>query len=178
MTMTFSAADREKSRREVLLALFSALAIGVHTLEVLLPSPLPWLRLGLANILTLCALFLFGGRAAWMVTLTRIGMGGLLLGTFFSPTFFLALAGGVIATALMTFGRTIAGKHLGPVGISLLGAAGHVLGQLLVAGWLLQHAGLWHLLPYLLLLAVATGTMNGLAADLLLERLRLRLHLE
>lgn len=169
--MISSVSNQNQARRDVLLALFSALAIGVHTLEVCLPSPLPWLRLGVANILTLCALFLFGGRAAWMVTFTRIGLSGLLLGTLFSPTFFLSLAGGVAATALMTAGHAIAGRHLSPVGISLLGAAGHVHGQLLVAGWLLQHAGLWHLLPFLLLLALATGTVNGLAAAWLLERL-------
>lgn len=170
--MTFSAAERHQTRREVQLALFSALAIGVHTLEVLLPSPLPWLRLGLANILTLCALFLYGGRAAWLVTFTRIGIGSLLLGTLFSPTFFLALAGGTIATALMTTAHVLAGCRLSPVGVSLLGAVGHVFGQLLVAGWLLQHDGLWRLLPLLLMLGLVTGTINGLAANLLLQRLR------
>lgn len=170
--MISSVAERARARREVVLALFSALAIGVHALEVLMPSPLPWLRPGLANILTLCALFLYGGRAAWLVTLTRIGIGSLLLGTFFSPTFFLALGGGLAATTLMTAGRFVAGARLGPVGISVLGATGHVLAQLLLAGWLLHHAGLWRLLPILLLLALVTGALNGLAADLLLERLR------
>lgn len=173
--MTFSATEHTRARREVVLALFSALAIGVHALEVLMPLPLPWLRPGLANILTLCALFLYGTRAAWLVTLTRIGIGSLLLGTLFSPTFFLALSGGLVATALMTFAHTIAGKHLGPVGVSVLGAAGHVLAQLLMAGWLLHHVGLWRLLPFLLILSLVTGTINGLVADLLLERLRQRL---
>ena len=173
--MTFSAAERTRARREVVLALFSALAIGVHALEVLMPLPLPWLRPGLANILTLCALFLYGCRAAWLVTLTRIGSGSLLLGTLFSPTFFLALSGGLVATALMTLARTVAGTRLGPVGISVLGATGHILAQLMVAGWLLQHAGLWRLLPILLVLALVTGTINGLVADLFLERLRQRL---
>ena len=76
--MTCSAADRadlERIRRRIFLALFAALAVALHTLEALLPSPAPWFRLGFANILTLAALFLYGGRAAWAVTLTRMGIG-------------------------------------------------------------------------------------------------------
>jgi heptaprenyl diphosphate synthase len=173
--MISSATERIQTRREVVLALFSALAIGVHALEVLMPLPLPWLRPGLANILTLCALFLYGTRAAWLVTLTRIGIGSLLLGTLFSPSFFLALSGGLTATALMTLARAVAGDRLSPIGVSVVGASGHVIAQLSMAGWLLQHAGLWRLLPFLLLLALVTGTINGVVADLLLERLRQRL---
>jgi heptaprenyl diphosphate synthase len=173
--MISSAIDRLRARREALLALFSALAIAIHAFEFLLPSPVPWLRPGLANILTLCALFLYGGRAAWLVALTRICLGGLLLGTLLSPTFFLALSGGVAATAMMTLAHMLAGGRLGTVGISVLGAAGHILGQLLMAAWLLQHPGVWRLFPPLLMLAVVTGVFNGLAADLLLQRLRLRL---
>lgn len=156
------------------MALFSALAIAVHTFEALLPSPLPWLRPGLANILTLCALLLFGGRAAWLVAITRICLGSFLLGTLFSPAFFLSLAGGLVGTGFMITARAVAGSRFGPVGISVSGATGHVLGQLAMAGLLLRHAGLWHLLPPLLLLALASGTFNGIVAALLLERLRRR----
>ena len=88
--MTCSAADAEnlaRARRQVFLALFIALAVSLHILESLLPSPVPWLRLGLANIMTLSALYLYGGRAAWTVSLARVGIGALLLGRLFSPGF-------------------------------------------------------------------------------------------
>lgn len=170
--MTCSAAERARLRREVFLALLSALAIAVHALEALLPSPLPWLRPGLANVLTVATLFLFGGRAAWLVAMTRIGVGALLLGTLLAPTFFLSLAGGVIATGLMTAAYRLAGPRIGPVGVSLLGAAGHVTGQLLAAVWLLRQAALWRLWPVLLLLALGSGVFTGWLADRLLERLR------
>lgn len=165
--------ELERLRRRVFLALFAALAVALHTLEALLPSPAPWFRLGFANILTLVALFLFGGRAAWAVTLTRVGIGALVLGNLFAPGFFLSLAGASTATALMTGARRLAGERLGPVGISALGAAGHATGQLLVA-WLLlvRHPELWTLYPYFLLFALGTGIANGVAADLLLETLR------
>lgn len=174
--MTCSAADREdleRIRRRIFLALFAALAVALHTLEALLPSPAPWFRLGFANILTLAALFLYGGRAAWAVTLTRVGIGFLVLGNLFAPGFFLSLAGGTTATALMTGARAAFGRRVGPVGVSALGAAGHTTGQMLVA-WLVlvRHDGLWHLFPLFLLFALGTGIANGVAADLLLDLLR------
>lgn len=174
--MTFSAAERrepEKIRRRIFLALFTALAIALHSVEYLMPSPTPWFRLGFANILTVCALCLFGGRAAWWVTLGRVLVGSFFLGRFFSPGFFLALAGGITATALMTGLRQLCGTRIGPVGLSVIGAAGHALGQLTVA-WLLlvRHDGMWLLLPFLLLSALATGLVNGAAADLLMASLR------
>lgn len=174
--MTFSAAELrepQRIRRSIFLALFTALAIALHSVEYLLPSPTPWFRLGFANILTVCALCLFGGRAAWWVTLGRVLVGSFFLGRFFSPGFFLALAGGVTATALMTGVRQACGARIGPVGLSVLGAAGHAVGQLSVA-WLLlvRHEGLWLLLPFLLLAALVTGLVNGCAADLLIASLR------
>jgi uncharacterized membrane protein len=176
MAMTSSAVDPDllrDSRRRIFLALFTALAVALHTLEALLPSPAPWFRFGFANILTLVALFLFGPKAAWTVALARIGIGALVLGSLFAPGFLLSLAGGVLATALMTAARGLAGSRLGPIGISALGAAGHASGQMLVA-WLvlIRHPGLWHVFPLFLLFALAAGLANGVAADLLLGMLR------
>ncbi|HKJ04206.1 MAG TPA: Gx transporter family protein, partial [Geopsychrobacteraceae bacterium] len=81
--MTSSVVDPdqlEEVRKRVFLALFIALAVALHAVEYLLPSPLPWFRFGMANILTLTALFLYGPRAAWVLTLCRILVGSLLLG--------------------------------------------------------------------------------------------------
>ncbi|MFA7534673.1 MAG: Gx transporter family protein [Desulfuromonadales bacterium] len=173
--MTCSVAEAQeltRLRRRIFLALFTALAVALHTLEALLPSPVPWFRPGAANILTLLALFLYGGRAAWSLTLARIGIGSLLLGQFLSPGFLLSLAGGCAATALMTAARVLFGRHLGPVGASALGAVGHAAAQVLVA-WLvlIRHDGVWQLLPFFLLFALATGVVNGLIADYLLAHL-------
>ena len=173
--MICSAADREsleQTRRRVFLALFTALAVALHTLEALWPAPAPWFRLGLANILTLVALFLYGGRAAWTVSLGRVVLGSLLLGRLFTPGFWLALGGAVVATAVMVLAHRLAPRRLGPIGVSTLGAAGHALGQMTVA-WLVlvRHPGLWQLFPVLLLVAVVAGVLTGWAAAVLLERL-------
>lgn len=179
--MTCSAVDPQvlvAARRRTFLALFTALAVALHTLEYLLPAPAPWFRLGFANILTLAALFLYGPRAAWGVTLGRILLGSLVVGNLFSPGFFLSLAGGTAATALMTAayrfgGRRFGGRRIGPVGVSALGAVGHALGQLALAYLLLvRHPGLWQLLPPFLLFALGAGLANGFAAAWLLDLLR------
>jgi heptaprenyl diphosphate synthase len=173
--MICSATDREpleQTRRRVFLALFTTLAVALHTLEALWPAPAPWFRLGLANILTLVALFLYGGRAAWTVSLGRVLLGSLLLGRLFTPGFWLALGGAVLATVVMVLAHRLAPRRLGPIGVSALGATGHALGQITVA-WLVlvRHPGLWQLFPVLLLVAVVAGVLTGWAAAVLLARL-------
>ncbi len=162
-----------RSRRRIFLALFTALAVALHTFEALLPSPAPWFRFGFANILTLVALFLYGAGAAWGVMLGRIAVGSLVLGNLFSPGFLLSLSGGVLATALMTASRALFGVRIGPIGVSVLGAAGHAVGQILVA-WLVlvRHDGLWRLFPFFLLVSLVAGVLNGWAADGLIGVLR------
>ncbi|NOY12561.1 MAG: Gx transporter family protein [Deltaproteobacteria bacterium] len=175
--MTSSAVDPaalelELVRRRVFLALFIALAVALHTFEVLLPNPLPWFRIGLANILALTALFLYGQRALWIVSLTRILVGSLLLGNLFSPAFLLSLSGGLSATLLMSVAYRFCRPRIGPVGVSVLGALGHAGGQLLIA-WLLivRHPSIWMMLPFFLLFSLISGMVNGLAADYLLDAL-------
>ena len=171
--MTCSVTDLQQLelvRRRVFLALFIALAVAVHTFESLLPNPLPWLRLGLANILGLSALFIFGVRALWMVNLGRILVGSLVLGSLFSPGFLLSLSGGLLATLMMTIGHYSFSPRIGPVGVSVFGAFGHITGQLLVA-WLLivRHPSIWMMFPFFLLVALISGVVNGLASSMLIE---------
>lgn len=173
--MTSSVVDPlelEQVRRRVFLALFVALAVALHTVEVLLPNPLPWFRIGLANILALTALFSYGIQALWIVSISRILIGSLLLGSLFSPGFLLSLGGGIAANLLMSFGYYLWQNKIGPVGVSVLGALGHVTGQLLIA-WLvvIRHPSIWMLLPFFLLFALISGIVNGLAADYLLGSL-------
>lgn len=173
--MTSSAVDSqdlEQVRRRVFLALFVALAVALHTVEVLLPNPLPWFRIGLANILALAALFSYGIQALWIVSISRILIGSLLLGSLFSPGFLLSLGGGLFANSVMSLSYKLWQDRIGPIGVSVLGAIGHVTGQLLVA-WLvvIRHPSIWMLLPFFLLFALISGIINGLAADYLLTSL-------
>lgn len=173
--MTCSAVDAAKlarARRQVFLGLFIAIAVSMHILESLLPSPIPWLRLGLANMMTLSALYLYDGRAAWTVSLTRTGIGALLLGRLFSPGFWLALVGATVATSVMIIVHRLGGRKLSPVGVSAAGAAGHALGQVLAARVLImQHEAIWQIAPLFMFFAVCSGVLTGWLTMLLLQRL-------
>lgn len=173
--MTCSAVDTEqlsKARRQVFLALFIAVAVVLHSVETLLPTPVPWLRIGLANIMALTALYLYGGRAAWTVNLTRLGVGSLLLGRLFSPGFWLALCGVLLATSAMIVVYRFAGRRLSPIGVSAIGAAGHALGQILAARLLvIQNDALWQIFPIFLCFTVFAGILTGWLTIMLLKQL-------
>jgi len=174
--MTCSAVDAvrlARARRQVFLAMFIAVAVVLHSVETLLPTPVPWLRVGLANVMTLTALYLYDGKAAWTVSLTRLGLASLLLGRLFSPGFWLALSGVIVATSAMIVVYRVAGRRLSPIGVSAIGAAGHALGQILAARLLIiQHDALWQIFPLFLLFTVFAGIATGWLATLLIEQLR------
>ena len=76
------------NHRITILSLIVALGVVLHRLEILIPLPSPWIKLGLANVTTLVTLTFFGLHDALTVTLLRIILGSIIGGTFLSPTFF------------------------------------------------------------------------------------------
>ncbi|MBF0342197.1 MAG: Gx transporter family protein [Magnetococcales bacterium] len=158
-------------RRDLLVAYLAAAAVTAHILEAALPGPGPWFKPGVANVFALVAFLRLGWRAAAAVTLLRVLAGSLALGTLFTPGFFLSLAGGCGAVALLGILRLLP-LGLGPVGISLLAALAHMGGQT-VAAWLIiiGHAGILTALPWFLAGSWITGVINGLLTALLLGQL-------
>ena len=156
------------------IALLSAYAIALHGFERFLPTPIPWLRLGLANIITLVALCLYGIRVAMMVTLIRVTLSSLFTGTFLGPSFMLSLGGGITSTLAMGSVMYLAPRLFSPIGLSLIGALFHNITQLLLAYVLfIQRIGAIILIsPFIVLLGVITGTVNGVIADLLVKNLK------
>ena len=154
------------------IAKLAAAAIGLTLVEAALPSPIPGVKPGLANIITLAVLTRFGLRAAIWVGLLRVVAGSLLIGTFLSPTFFLSFAGALTSLAALAAAHTLPARLFGPVTYSVLAAFAHLGGQLaLVYFWLIPHAGVAYLLPLFAGAALLFGTLNGIAAAYLLARL-------
>jgi heptaprenyl diphosphate synthase len=146
-------------------AWLAALAITIHILESALPSPLPGLKPGLANVITIAVLLQFGWRMAAWVTLLRVLCGSLLLGTFLSPTFLLSLAGATCSIGILWLACRLPGKGFGAVGYSILAALAHMSGQFTLA-WLLfiPHPALWRLFPVLITAALLFGIISGIIA--------------
>ena len=159
-------------KKIAMLGLMTALASAFFAVECLIPTPMPWMRLGLANSLTLLALLWWGWREGLVVLLLRIFLGGLISGRFMQPVFVLSLAGGLAAWALMAPLVSQAGRRVSIVGISVLGATGKNLAQLAVTAGLYTHqAALWGLLPLFLLSALVAGLFIGILVTLIQRRL-------
>lgn len=160
------------TREDQRIAWLTALAVAIHLLEATLPSPLPGIKPGLANVITIVVLMRYGWSAAAWVSLLRVLVSGLLLGTFLSPTFALSLGAAVCSVALLWAVTRLPWLRFGAVGYSLLAALAHMFGQFALAYALfIPHPGLVHLLPVLLTLALLFGVVSGILAQMILHGL-------
>jgi heptaprenyl diphosphate synthase len=163
------AIDREDYR----IAGLAALAIVIHIAEGTLPTLLPGAKPGLANVVTVAALLLYGWRAALWVSLLRVLVGSILIGSFLTPTFVLSLCGSLAAIVVMGLGQMASARTLGPIGYSLLGAMGHMAGQFYAAYFLfIPHPAIFRLLPVLMTLAVGFGLLTGSIVGVMMPRLK------
>ncbi len=155
------------------IAVLSAYALALHGFESMLPTPIPWLRLGLANIITLVALMLYGFRTAMSITLIRVIIASLFKGTFLGPSFILSLGGGIASTAAIGLAHALLKNLFGPVGLSLIGAVAHNAAQLILAYFLFiqRIEAVLIISPVILLLGTMTGLANGFISDLLIRNL-------
>ncbi len=163
----------QTTREDHLVALLAALAITIHIAESALPSPIPGAKPGLANVITIVCLSLYGWRIAAWVALLRVLVGSLLLGTFLSPTFVLSLVGAVASLAVLWLATKIPGKGFSAIGFSLLASMTHMTSQFWVAYLLfIPHEGLFHLLPVLLTISIIFGLTSGIIAKHVTDRIR------
>src|SRR5512145_2647871 len=147
------------------IAKMAAVALGLTVLENAIPSPLPGVKPGLANIVTLIVLARFGWRAAAWVSLLRVVAGSLLFGNFLAPGFFLSLAGAACSLAVLALSMHLPRRFFGAVTHSILAAFAHIAGQMAVVYlWLIPHSGIAYLIPIFAAAALVFGTVNGLIA--------------
>lgn len=150
-----------KTQRLARAALLTALALGLSWMERFIPLqllvPLPGIKLGLANLVTLFALYFLGGRMALAILCVRCLLGSLFGGGV--TAFCFSITGGLLALAVMALARRL--PVLSVYGVSILGAAAHHVGQILVAVALLHSGYVVAYLPFLLLVAIATGFLTG-----------------
>lgn len=167
MSSQFEITEEDKK-----IASFAALAIAIHVLESGFPSPVPGIKPGLANIITLLVLFRYGWRFAAWVSLLRVTAGSLLLGTFMSPTFVLSLAGALASLLTMLLLWTTVRPWVGLTGVSVLASVSHVMAQLFIAWWLfIPHPGILVLAPLLVTAGILFGIFNAIIASSIENRL-------
>ncbi|NLJ41400.1 MAG: Gx transporter family protein [Clostridiales bacterium] len=164
----------KKTRKMTMLALIVSQALVLHYIEGFIPVLAPGAKLGLANIMTMVTLMLFGFKEAMVVVIIRSVLGSLLGGSVTGIIY--SLSGGILSGIAMAFLYSRLEKYLSIMGISTAGAVFHNIGQLLAASWIFGSIGiLFTYLPILMLAAVATGYFNGLVSHYLLGYLRTRI---
>ncbi|MDI3547796.1 MAG: hypothetical protein PWR10_1448 [Halanaerobiales bacterium] len=153
-----------RTRKTVVIGLLVAMGLILHFVESMIPMTaiVPGAKLGLANIVSLLGLVLFGFQGGFQILALRILLGALLAGTFMTINFYLSIAGGLISFISMFLAYRFFQDKFSLVGISVVGAAFHNLGQIIVAYFIIANPGIFYYLPYLVLLAVPTGISVGL----------------
>jgi heptaprenyl diphosphate synthase len=152
------------TRRVTNLALLVSVGLVLSIIESAFPPllPIPGAKLGLANIATVIALYLFGAGMALEVTILRSLIAGLLRGSVVG--LFLSFSGGLVSTLVMIALFLVFDDTFSVVGVSVAGAVTHNVVQLLAAYLLVRHAALFFYMPYLILIAVPTGLFVGFAS--------------
>ena len=160
------------TKKLALCAVLTALALGLSTLESLFPVsvlvPLPGIKLGLANIVTVFALYRLGDIPALAILIARCLLGAMFAGNASALLF--SLMGGVLAMLTMIVLRRVRG--LSVYGVSIAGAAAHNIGQICAAMVVLGGTAVLGYLPVLLGVSLITGTLTGFVASLLFRAMR------
>lgn len=160
------------AKKVSLYGILVALAFIASYIEVLIPFNfhIPGMKLGLANIVVLAALYAGGVKAGITVSIIRIILVGLTFGNPYSAIY--GISGGVLSLAVMIVLKKT--DFFGVMGVSMAGGVAHNLGQLLCAMILLKLPAVFTYLSYLMLVGTVTGALIGIIDEEVLKRLPVR----
>jgi len=158
-----------KTTKLTRMALLTAIALTIFMVEAQIPAlvPVPGVKLGLSNIVTVFAVFAMGSKEAASILFVRIFLGAVFAGNF--STIFYSAAGGALAiVTTILLRKLLTKKQLWVAGI--LGAVAHSIGQMAMAVAITRTVGLVSYLPVMILCSIVTGLFTGLCAQFLLDR--------
>lgn len=153
-----------KTRKYVLMALFSTMALGMYALECMIPplTVIPGAKLGLANIVTMVSIYIFGKKEAFIILFMRIIIASILFGQFMSMLY--AVAGGVLSFfALCLCVKFIERSSMWATGI--ICAIFHIFGQIIVAVIVTQQMSVAYYFLFLVLISMISGVFTGICAN-------------
>lgn len=158
-----------KTRKLTVMALLSAIALTIFMVEAQIPAliPIPGIKLGLANIVTVYAVYALGGKEGAQILFVRVFLGAIFSANF--GTILYSAAGGALAiltTILLKF--VLRKNQLWIAGC--LGAVAHSVGQMIVAVWATGTPSLLIYLPVLMVCSILAGLFTGLCAQFLVNR--------
>lgn len=170
-SLTSSQVSFMQTKKLTYLSLLTTIALIIFMVEAQIPAlvPIPAVKLGLANIVTIFAAFTLTPMQTVMILICRIFLGSLFTGNMFAMMY--SMGGGLLCIAVTLIMTKI--LSLDQLWIaSIIGAIFHNIGQLLVAAFVLQTFAVFSYLPVLLISAVITGAFTGFCATALIKRLK------
>lgn len=161
----------KKNKRIATYGLLVALAFIFSYIEMLIPIPLPipGIKLGLANIVVMIALYTLGSKEALSLSVLRMVLVGFTFGNLFSLLY--SMAGGLLSCSTMILLKKT--KRFGMVGVSVTGGVMHNVGQILMAMVVLETFKLYYYLPVLILSGSITGILIGLLGSGIVKRIHI-----
>ena len=153
-----------------LLPFLAALCLFLAAVEYAIPKPLPFLRLGLANLPVIVALFLLPTRDIYKLILLKIIGQALITGTLFSYIFLFSAAGSLASGLTMLGVHRLLKEHISCIGLSLAGAAANNIAQLIVARLILFGSATKYIAPILLISGAVTGLLLGIFTQMFIEK--------
>ena len=154
------------------MALLTAVAVVLGYIEHLIPMPggIPGIKLGLANTVLLYAIYLLDSRSAWLLMILKVGLSGLMYGGVSAMMF--SFGGGLCSLVMMLLVKKLGGSGVSIIGVSVVGAVFHNVGQTAVAAFMVNTAALMGYVPFLLVAAVVTGVLTGIAGKYAIQGLK------
>ena len=159
------------TKKLALIGVLAAVAMMLSYIEALIPpvySAVPGIKLGLANIAVIFALYSVDPKSAAFISLVRVALSALLFGSVMS--FIYSFSGAVLSLAVMILLKKSA--LFSAVGVSVAGAVMHNVGQVLCAVIILGTAEIGYYLIFLSVSAVVSGVLVGLVSALLIKKLK------
>ena len=164
--------NKDRTRRLTTFALLAALAMILSFIESRIPAfvAIPGVKVGLANIAVLFALYRLGIKEAMIISVIRIIAVSLLFGTPVSAIY--SFGGAALSFLVMILLKKF--TPASEVSVSVAGAVGHNIGQIIVACILLETNVIIYYLPFLLLSGTVAGVVIGIVSALLIKRVKIK----
>ena len=158
-----------KTKKMVVLSLMVSIALIIYVIEAQVPVLFPGIKLGLANLVSLAALIIFGWKEALLIMFLRTLLGSMFGGSM--SAFLFSIAGGLLSNFVMIILYKFFRNSLSLWSISIMGAIFHNIGQLLVASLEIQDLRIYIYLPVLMVSALITGYFIGVCTNFLVKHL-------
>lgn len=161
--------NMSKNKMTAMCGVFIALALVLSYLESLVPLnfAVPGVKLGLANLVTVVALYMLGLKPAILISIGRIILSGILFGNV--TVIIYSLAGAGLSIVVMCIVRKI--KIFSVTGISICGAIAHNIGQIAVAAFVMENANILYYMLILCITGAIAGTLIGVLASVVLRNI-------